>query len=41
MNADLARGYIVVELTTSTDNGVTTAGSASYQIAVTGTLIAH
>ena len=40
-NADLARGYIVVELTTSTDNGVTTAGSASYQIAVTGTLIAH
>ena len=40
-NADLARGYIVVELTTSTDNGTTTAGSASYQIAVTGTLIAH
>ena len=39
-SADLARGYIVVDLTTSTAT-LATAGSASYQIAVTGTLIQH
>ena len=40
-SADLQRGHIVVSLSTSTDGGKTVAGSASYQITVTGSLIQH
>ena len=38
-SADVLRGYITVDLATSTDGGVTEADSSSYKITITGSLV--